>query len=100
MREHVAGCVIDELGGGVTSICNPHEVLYRMDGENVVAIRRRDSLIHLFSANDLDAVTALRLIRCLMFATERLMQMEFAKPQQIPAGSSSRTLSCGNEVVL
>ena len=82
----------------MTSICGPHEILYRMNGEDVVSIRRRDSHIYLFSAADLDAVALLRLIRCLMFAAERLMQMEFAKQQQIPAGP--HTLSFGNEVVL
>jgi len=71
--------VTDDLGGGVTTTILPDLIMYQLDGEDIAAIGRRDQMVDVLGANDLDAVALLRLIRGLMFAAERLLQMEYAR---------------------
>lgn len=90
--------VRDILGGGVTASVTDDLIVYQLDGEDFCAIGRRDRQLDLLGANDLDGLQTLRLVRGLMFAAERLLQMEFAARQQPPAGPL--TIDFGNEVSL
>ena len=76
----------DVLGGGVTSAVTPHEIVYQLDGDDICVIGLRDQQLDILGANDLDGIATLRFVRGLMFAAERLMQMEYARRQQSPTG--------------